>query len=222
MHPYTKEVINTFKKYSDADTAIAMKQYMRNQFEFFGIPSPQRKEIIQSLLKKQSLSIAELETVVKELYYEPHRELHYFAIELVKSKKKIWNRDVMNLFEFMILNKSWWDSVDTINSYLLSPYFKLFPDTIQITHRWNKSDNIWLQRLSVIFQLSSKLTTDTSLMFKHILYLKSSKEFFVQKAIGWMLRQHAKFDAELIKKFVHDNQDLAPLSKREALKNISK
>ena len=50
MHPYTKEVINTFKKYSDADTAIAMKQYMRNQFEFFGIPSPQRKEIIESLL----------------------------------------------------------------------------------------------------------------------------------------------------------------------------
>ena len=116
--------------------------------------------------------------------------------------------------------KSWWDSVDTINSVCFKPYFQKFPENrYEITQKWIDSENIWLQRLSVICQLGLKDKTDVELLFGNILQLTESKEFFVQKAIGWALRDLARNQPELVKKFVAEN-DLKPLSKREALKHL--
>jgi len=79
-----------------------------------------------------------------------------------------------------------------------------------------------LQRVCIIFQLKYKNEVDTELLFKYILELKHSNEFFIQKASGWALRQYSKFNPDVVVEFIRENQDLSNLTKREGLKYLKK
>ncbi len=185
-----------------------------------GIKSPQRKELTKSFIAENGLpSKVELEKVVKGLWDLPEREFHYIAIDLVgKWAKKLEEKD-LELLEYMIVNKSWWDTVDTTAKYV-GVFFKKHPElTKPTTLRWITSDNMWLQRMAIIFQLAYKKDTDVDLLFEYVLRKADSEEFFIQKAIGWALRQYAKIDAAEVKRFV-EVTDLKPLSRREALKHF--
>ena len=132
--------------------------------------------------------------------------------------KKLWVKQDIQLFEKLIVEKSWWDTVDYLANHIIGPWFKKYPESIPaITSRWNKSKNIWLQRSSLLFQLKYKKETDTALLKSYILNLVGSKEFFVKKAIGWVLREYSKTNGDYVRKFVKDHP-LQPLSAKEALK----
>jgi len=220
MHPYISQLKKTFEQYANAEKAAGAKAYMRNQFEYLGLTASIRQSISKTYIKTQMLEYKELEIVVKELWQMPEREYQYFAIDLVAAFKKQWTKDIITLIEYILINKSWWDTVDA-TSNLTGAYFTLFPGQKNpVTSRWNRSRNIWLQRSSILFQLKYKKDTDTDRLAKYIIFLASSKEFFVQKAIGWALREYSKTDAAWVIHFVKQNE-LAPLSQREALKRIN-
>src|SRR5438067_4851771 len=127
---------------------------------------------------------------------------------------------MIELIEGCITTKSWWDTVDPLSYDVAGSYFKMFRNQINtITGSWNRSENMWLQRSSLLFQKSYKKDTDTILLSTYILTLASSTEFFIQKAIGWILREYAKTNAAWVQKFVTEHK-LAPLSKREAMKHL--
>lgn len=150
------------------------------------------------------------------------RELQYFAIELLIKTKKQWTVEDVTLIEYLVTHKSWWDTVDFLAAIIAGAWFKKFPEHIKpVTEKWNTSENIWLQRTSILFQLKYKKDTDLKLLSKYIKRLFSSNEFFVQKAIGWILREYSKTDPVMVQKFV-DTEKLMPLSKREALKVIER
>jgi 3-methyladenine DNA glycosylase AlkD len=110
--------------------------------------------------------------------------------------------------------------VDVLGPKVLGAYFLSFPkERDSWIARWMASPIFWHQRLCILFQLGYKSKTDLALLSQVILALNSSKEFFIQKAIGWVLRQYARTDAEWVLDFV-ENHALAPLSKREALKHL--
>ncbi|MCK5077528.1 MAG: DNA alkylation repair protein, partial [Calditrichia bacterium] len=114
--------------------------------------------------------------------------------------------------------KSWWDTVDFIATNLVGPLFEKYSELIiPYTKKWMDSGNIWLQRTSILFQLKYKEKTDFKLIIGFIQQCSSSNEFFIQKAIGWILREYSKTDASTVIEFVKNNK-LAPLSEREALK----
>jgi 3-methyladenine DNA glycosylase AlkD len=219
--PYLQTYYNLLAE-QRSDYAEAMQQYMRNQFEFLGVNSPKRKTIEKAFYKQNGLpQYADLADIVTEAWATDEREIQYFAMDLVERMRKYWQPDVIVLIEMMLVKKSWWDTVDFVASHLVGQYFEKFPaERIAITSRWNTSDNMWLQRSSIIFQLFYKKNTDTYLLFSHIRTHIGSKEFFLQKAIGWALRQHTRTDADLVKDFVNTH-DLAPLSRKEALKLLN-
>lgn len=222
MTDYIQNLRNVLEQHSDETTADWSFNYMKNQFVFLGIKAPLRNTLFkQFMLENTPPQYDDLVDMVWELWLEPEREFQYFAIEILVKYKKSWSEDIIELFEKLIVTKSWWDSVDYISSALVSVYLKRFPHQIvPVTERWMNSENMWLQRVCLIFQLSYRKETDTELMFAYMHRLTYSKEFFIQKAIGWALRQYARTDAEAVKDFV-ENTKLAPLSKREALKHIS-
>lgn len=157
--------------------------------------------------------------IIKEMW-SLERELQYCAVELAVLYKNQWQEDFINTIEACIISKSWWDTVDHIASEWAGTYFKLFPGKIKnVTGKWNQSGNIWLQRTSIIFQKKYREKTDTGLLSKYIMNCAASNEFFIQKAIGWALREYARTDAGWVKQFV-DATPLKPLSRREALKHI--
>lgn len=206
----------------NAENAANAKAYLRNQFEFFGLKTDMRRALCKTYMTKNLPEYKDLHEIVRELWRLPQREFQYFGIELVMRFKKQWHQDIIHLFEFMITHKSWWDTVDYISTELTGPYFKLFPGSIKsITTGWNLSENIWLQRSSLLFQKSYKTQTDLILLSKYINSLSASKEFFIRKAIGWVLREYSKTDPGWVRNFVA-SANLSPLSIKEALKRINK
>ena len=137
--------------------------------------------------------------------------------------QNVWESgdQLKSLFEFMIKHKSWWDTVDFISSSLVNYWWKMDPELLDksVTPEWNKSDNFWLNRTSIIYQLRRKDLTNERILSQHIIPHSNSNEFFVQKAIGWALREYAKINSKWVLDFVATHQ-LKPLSKREALKQI--
>ena len=218
---YILPLKQAFLQASNAKEATAMQKYMKNNFIYFGIKSPQRKLICKEFLALQGLPNYEnLAKVIRILWQQPEREYQYFAIELLDKFTKQFDNKIIILLEELITQKSWWDSVDLLASHHVAAYFKKYPETMQdITARWMESQNIWLQRTCLIFQLLYKKETDVGLLFEYIRCCSDSKEFFIQKAIGWALRQYAKTDSQIVLKFVKEN-NLKPLSKREALKHF--
>ncbi len=211
-----------FAEHGRPEVAEGQMKYMRNQFEFYGLKAPVWLGLSKNLFKTHGyLSGKALHEFVQKCYEEEHRELQYLATEMVQRTLKKQGEAFIARLEWMVLHKSWWDTVDWI-AKLIGIHFKRYPRLIRPqTLAWMDSDNIWLQRCCLIFQLFYKADTDTGLLFECILRLKDSSEFFIQKAIGWSLRQHSKTEPELVLSFI-SSHDLAPLSHREGLKWLKK
>lgn len=221
MNTLSQNLRTHLEKHANPTNALPMQKYMKGTSTFLGIKSPKRVALFKQFIKENPLPpYSETIGIVNDLWAMPHRELHYCAIDLLFMQRKNYQKDDYLFFEKMIIENSWWDSVDSINSNILAHYFKKFPEQIRpVTEHWMESDNMWLQRVCLIFQLSYRKETDFTLMTDYILVLSESKEFFIQKAIGWALRQYARTNPQAVRHFVENNA-LKPLSIREALKHI--
>jgi 3-methyladenine DNA glycosylase AlkD len=216
---YVQLVRERMQARGNPQVAEGQMAYMRHQFEFFGLKMPIWTAIARDIFATQGLpDPADVPATVRECFADDHREMHYFGLELTQKLLKHQPPQFIDFLEELILTRSWWDTVDWINK-LVGLHFKRYPALIQpVTERWMASGNIWLQRVCLIFQLPYREKTDTELLFDHIRQLSDSKEFFIQKAIGWALRQYARTDPQAVLDFVAATP-LAPLSRREALKH---
>lgn len=210
-----------FKNNVNTTIALQQKAYMRDQFEYYGLKTDTRRALQKPFLVKVFLpKKTEAQDIIKQLWVKPQRDFQLFAQELAfKYIKQLELTDV-SLFEFMITNKSWWDTVDFIAVKLLGAYFKTFPEqrTLYI-NKWLKSNNIWLQRSALLFQLKYKQDIDTQLLSITINALLGSKEFFINKAIGWVLREYSRTNPEWVIDFA-SKTELSNLSNKEALRLI--
>lgn len=217
MHDF-EMIIDSLKARANKEDAIAMKRYMKDHFDFFGVRAPAVREVFKNYISVHPVPANELEVIVKQLWELSEREFQMVAIHILNHYKKLIKEDHINIIEYCLTHKSWWDSVDSIASNTLGHYMKSYPYKVQeIKEKWMLSDNMWLWRSILLFQLKYKNETDVDILFNSIIQLKDSKEFFIQKAVGWALREYSKTAPEQVIQFVETHQ-LANLSKREALK----
>jgi len=222
-HKYILPLLDAFEAQRNASYAVNMKSYMKDQFEYYGIRSPIRREIQKNHFKSHGLpKRADIEGVVKECWGRKEREMHYFGMEVLDKYLRKNDEVFIELIEYMVVNKSWWDTVDGIASWLIGTTFKRHPELIvPQTRKWMDSGNIWLQRCCLLFQLKYKKTTDTELLYSYILELADNKTFWIRKAIGWILREYSKTNPDAVIEFVNKHQ-LSNLSRNEALKVINR
>ena len=220
MQTYITELQKVFQENANDQKAAQQSAYLKNKFVFYGLTSPQRRVIQKPFLTRQYLPTKETGfQICRELCLKPQREFHYFSQELVSKYQKQVEREDIVLFEWMITNNSWWDTVDFIAVDLVGNYLMKFPEERrQIVDKWLKSSNIWLQRSCLLFQLKYKTNTDTHFLSYCIENLIGSKEFFINKAIGWILRQYSRTDANWVTNFIENHPRLANLSRKEALR----
>lgn len=216
------EVKQLFADNANEHLAGPMRSYMKNRFDFYGIKSPLRKSISKSIIQVLKNNAPHIDRkLILELWQQPQRELHYFAIDYLNTVTKHFEEEDINLLQKLITKNAWWDSVDLISSNLCGAWFKKFPEQKnQIIDRWNKNDDMWLNRSAILFQLKYYKETDTELLFRVIDIHKYSDEFFIQKAIGWSLRQYCRTDPVWVEN-VLKKINLRPLSIREAKKGLS-
>lgn len=209
-----------FQNASNKALAVAMANYLKNHFTFFGIKTVQRRTIFKSNYEKYKLEIkSNFREIAWELFQKQEREFHQCAIDLlqIEWKKKYLIEDIQ-FIEKLITTHSWWDTVDTIAKYFLGGYLKQFPqETYKVIERFSSSSNLWLNRSAILFQLSYKDKTNFDLLKSECEKHKNSNEFFIQKAIGWALRDYSRFNPTGVKEYVLSTQ-LKPLSTREAIR----
>lgn len=211
-----------FQENSNSENAVAMGKYMKNHFTFFGMQTDNRRLIFNAIWKENQEELGEnARTIATEFYSKNQRELHYCAIEiLIKEFKINCQKQDISLIEYLITTHSWWDSVDVIAKYLLGKYLMQFPDeTENIIQKCSNSENLWLNRSAILFQLGYKEKTNADLLFALCRKHSDSNAFFIQKSIGWALREYAKKNPTAVRNFVEATK-LKPLSKKEALKNL--
>lgn len=126
----------------------------------------------------------------------------------------------LNHIQKIILQKPWWDTIDLISSHLMGFLLQKSPEIKTVLHTWNTSNHLWLQRSVILSQLKSKQNTDLVFLEEVIVYHASSKEFFINKAIGWMLRELAKTHESIVKSWL-SRHPFAPLTVREASKHFN-
>lgn len=211
-----------FQQNANRALAIPMENYMKNKFNYFGIKTENRRAILKTNWNNHKDEIkTHFRLITWELFQKNEREFHQCAIDiLVKEIKKKYVIDDMQLIENFLITNSWWDSVDTIAKYVVGGYLEQFPEeTFKVIERFSNSDTMWLNRTAIIFQLSYKEKTNFDLLKAECEKHKESKEFFIQKAIGWALRDYSRFNPNGVKEYVNST-NLKPLSQREALRNI--
>jgi 3-methyladenine DNA glycosylase AlkD len=221
MHPYVRQLKALFEEHADPTQAAPMKKYMRDQFEYLGIKTPQNRTLLRQHIDEFGLPpIQDLDRVLRELWKLPQREFQYAGVGLLGHFEKQLPAEFIDTVEYLIITKSWWDTVDSLASGTVGTHFRRYPlIKSKYLTLWRTSENIWLRRTAILFQLNYKKETDFELLTDIIRENLGSKEFFINKAIGWALRQYARVDPKAVKTFVASNP-LHPLSKREALKHL--
>lgn len=218
---FINKLETAFQKESNPENAFAMAKYMRNHFSFFGIKTVERRLLFKTIWKECQPEVAEnSREIAWKLFTKKERELQYCGIEiLIKQLKNNYTKDDIQLIENLIITNSWWDSVDTIAKNILGEYLLEYPLEInRVVERFSNSENMWLNRSVILFQLGYKQKTNFHLLQSECEKHKNSNEFFIQKAIGWALREYAKTNPDAVKNYVN-NTNLKSLSTKEALRN---
>ena len=220
---YFAELEVAFAKNANPAIATGAKAYMRNKSEFYGLSSPIRRQLVKDFITRNGYpSYKNLEELVQYAWDQPQREWQYTAMEIMQKFVNKADPGLIDLAEWMIRNKSWWDTVDYLAPNIAGNLFKKYPE-IRSTYieNWMDSGNLWLQRSCLIHQLRYNKTADSALLFNLCERLASHPDFFIRKAIGWSLRQYSKYSPESVLDFLN-NHEISNLSRKEALKVINR
>lgn len=212
-----------FEPYRNAKRAETAQAYMKGNFSFIGMRSELRRTAqkgwVDSLKNIEDRSVRW--EIIRALWDKEERDYHYVAIDYLNSwpKKYFSEEDAADL-EWMLGENSWWDSVDAIASNYLGKWARAYPRKARETfEKWRYNDSFWLQRSCLIYQLKYKDEVDSAYLEDLIRQMNSNKEFFIQKAIGWSLRQLSKFKQEEVIRILANNP-IKGLALREASKYL--
>ena len=223
MRTYIEDVSARLESMRDVARAVQMEKYLKNNFPFLGVMSQPRKGVMKAwkATLPKDLSHEQAWDIVKELWQKEEREFHHFALDWVMSWpiKSYQKEDIKEIY-FMLSNQSWWDTIDGIAVHVVGKYAKKFPEVMpRIISEWIKHPSFWLNRTCLLYQLKYKEQTNLPLQLSYIHALKWNKEFFIQKAIGWSLREVSKWNPSWVKEVVF-SEDLKGLAFREAMKYV--
>lgn len=214
------EFINSIKTYENLNKSEKMSAYMRGKFKFLGINAPLRYALEKEYFKELKTSRKIDWNFVEILWKEEEREFQYIATDYLNNMKNYLKYEDLDKLYKLIKSKSWWDSVDNFPR-LISKIVDLDKNTNKEMEKWSKDDNLWIRRVSIIYQLHRKDKTNEEFLKRNILNNLNGNEFFINKAIGWALRDYSKYNSAFVRDFIDENREnLSTLSIKEASKYL--
>lgn len=213
------DLFKELEKLENKEIASKMSAYMQNKFKFLGVQKPTLANFIKPYLKESKKY--ELDWKFIDLCFDKeYREAQYIAIEYLGLFEKKLVKDDFEKIKSLILKKSWWETVDSLDSLIGTLVFnnKELETTME---EWSKDENMWIRRVSIDYQQRYKENTNKELLMKIIINNLGSDEFFINKAIGWSLREYSKVNPVWVKEFIDKySTQLNKLSIKEASKYL--
>ena len=200
--------------------AESMSKYMQDKFRFLGVRGATRTEIY----KKYFPDARKTKTIdwdfVENCWNKEEREFQYVVVYYLKAMQKFLKREDISRLKYLIVTKSWWDTIDLLAKVIGSLIIRI-KGYDQIMLEWSKDSNIWLRRVAILYQLSLKDKVDKQVLDKILVNNLGDSQFFINKAVGWALRDYSKYNPEWVREFIKKNKEnMANLSIREASKYI--
>lgn len=212
-------LLKELQNLANADDARAMKAYMRSRFEFLGVKTPARRKAAKAFFKKHGGADIDWR-FVRQAWEHPFREMQYAALDYLETRKNLLRPGDLPQLKKLAQSKSWWDTIDFLDR-LAGGIIAGFPETRPVILQWSRDEDIWLRRLAIDHQLLRKDQTDQHLLEQILVNNLNQTEFFINKAIGWALRDYSKTNPEWVKNFIRQHHGkMAPLSIREASKYL--
>ena len=214
------KLIDDIMECKNPEQAAGMKAYMRDQFEFLGVPTPKRKECCRPYFKEAKKANKIDWDFVDACWEKPYREMQYIAVDYLNLIKNLLGPKDIPHIKKLAVTKSWWDTIDALDQ-LMGAILLSYPESDELMIKWSCDKNFWLRRIAIDHQLNRKEKTNPDLLGKIIINNFGSDEFFINKAIGWSLREYSKTNPKWVSDFIKKYKDkMAPLSIREASKYI--
>jgi 3-methyladenine DNA glycosylase AlkD len=205
---------------ADPANAAAMAAYMKHRFVFIGVKTPERRAAVEpTMAVARRASGDELCAFAAACWREPEREFQYVGADALRVNVRRLESHHLHDVERLIVTRSWWDTCDVLGPWCVGGLVRADPELVAVMDRWIDADDIWLARSAILHQLHWKQATDAERLFEYAARRAADPEFFIRKAIGWALRQYARTDPDAVRSFVASH-DLAPLTRREALKHL--
>ncbi|RMX15944.1 DNA alkylation repair protein [Vandammella animalimorsus] len=207
------------KRHANPERAAPMAAYMKHRFDYLGIAKPQLVAICKPFFKEAAQADVDWR-FIEQCWASPWREMQYAALHYLKAvQQKLTPQDVPRL-QWLITEKSWWDTVDFLDR-IVGGIARLHPEVNAVLLAWSQSDNIWLRRVAIDHQLLRKDQTDTALLERILCNNLGQREFFINKAIGWALRDYSKTNPQWVRAFIDQHRNrMAALSIHEASKYL--
>ena len=213
-------LFHTMKNNCDSEQAAKMSAYMRDKFAFLGIPTPKRKTLCKEYFKIKKKEKSVDWEFINNCWKEPAREFQYVAIDYLNIVQNYLTSADIPKIKCLAIEKSWWDTIDGLDK-VVGHIALHYPEVNDTLLKWSRDENIWLRRIAIDHQLTRKEKTNTELLEKILVNNLGETEFFINKAIGWSLRDYSKVDPKWVRDFVLRYQDkLSPLSIKEASKYL--
>lgn len=215
-----QEIKNQFILHQDKERAISMSNYLRDQFQFYGIPTPKRRAIYKQFLKEEKKRKRIDWNLLDLCYEDEYRELQYFVCDYLNTMKAYLSyQDIPHMKQYIKV-KQWWDTIDSFDR-IIGDIGLRDMRVNDLMLEWSKDEDFWLRRIAIDHQLCRKDKTNTELLEKIIVNNFGSDEFFINKAIGWSLRDYSKINPEYVRAFINKYRDqMASLSIKEASKYL--
>jgi 3-methyladenine DNA glycosylase AlkD len=213
-----EELINSFYAAKNEESAEKMAAYMKNKFPYLGIYKPKRAGLESAFLKEARKGGIDW-GFVEYLWSLPEREFQYLAMDYLGALKKKLKEEDLPRVTRLIENKQWWDTVDFLAAVLIGEICARYPRLIPEVSSYALSGDIWLKRTAILFQIKYKAKTDAALLGSILEKCGGTKEFFLNKAIGWALREYSKTNPDWVRGYINGHT-LHPLSVREGSKYI--
>ncbi|MEI2698289.1 MAG: DNA alkylation repair protein [Microthrixaceae bacterium] len=207
---------------AEPERASRMRAYMKDRFEFLGVPSPERRRAAAPFIASfKGAGQDRLLHAAAVLWTMPQREYAYVAADLLRRYERVLSPAALGPLQTLVTTDSWWDGVDAL-AHVVGAVVRAHTEAADVMDAWAGDDDLWVVRVAIIHQLGWKADAEPERIFGYCVEQAAHRDFFVRKAIGWALRDLARTYPDDVRSFVAAHSDvLSPLSVREATKHLA-
>ena len=218
------QIETALRPLADALQAMPMRAYMLDQFAFLGIRATPRRQALHGLPRLNTWTGPELLVLAEALWDLPEREFHYVAVDLLAKHHRQLDLESLPRLLQLVQRQSWWDTVDGLAGVVGDILLRARAGQCDVQRHmdlWLNHSNLWVRRVAMLHQLGWKAQTDEARLLRYALTLAPETDFFIRKATGWALRDHARTRPEAVRAFLLQHaQRLSGLTRREAGKHL--
>lgn len=210
----------SFESQKNEEQAIPMAKYLRNKFKCYGLKTKERRDVYKEVIKADKVSGVVDWEFLYLCFKDEYRDMHYLALDYLLAQKKSLKFEDIKKMEVFVKTNQWWDSIDVMNT-IIGDIGLTDSRVDELMLMWSLDKDFWLRRVAITHQLMRKKNTNIELLGKILKNNFGSDEFFINKAIGWALRDYSKVNPHWVRNFIERySNEMSKLSIREGSKYI--